>query len=134
MIKSQNSNVKRERRKSLFLREITALVQELSSQEPFVANLYVSKVDISDNSGICYIYMTSFKEPGQEMFDQALPILKLYKPSIRKAFAQRVQTRYAPDLVFVYDKGKEKERRITELLDKVQTELNDESSNDESSD
>lgn len=74
--------------------------------------------------------MSSFKEPGQEFFDQALLVLKLYKPSIRKAFAQRVQTRYAPDLVFVYDKGKEKERRITQLLDKVQNELNDDESSD----
>ncbi len=130
MIKSQNSSVKRERRKSLFFREITSIVQELSSQEPAVANLFVSKIDISPNSGICYIYMSSFKEPGQEFFDQALLVLKLYKPSIRKAFAQRVQTRYAPDLVFVYDKGKEKERRITQLLDKVQNELNDDESSD----
>jgi ribosome-binding factor A len=34
-----------------------------------------------------------------------------------------VQTRYAPELVFLYDKAKEKERRINDLLNKVQEDL-----------
>lgn len=125
MTKTQVSDVKRERRKSLFLREIVTLIQDLSTQEPAVAGVFVSKVDISPNSGICYVYFSTFKEPGDEIFEQALAVLKLYKPSLRKAFASRVQTRYAPELTFVYDKAKEKERRITELLDKVQQELYD---------
>ncbi len=123
MIKSKVSDIKRERRKSLFLREISSILQDLAGQEPAVAEVYVSNVDISPNSGICYIYFATFKEPGQDLFDQALKVLKLYRPSLRKSFAQRVRTRYAPDLIFVYDKGKEKERRINQLLDKVQDEF-----------
>lgn len=123
MTKTYASDVKRERRKSLFLREITSLVQELAIDEPAVANVYVSNIDMSANTGICYIYFSSYQEPGEEVFGKALELLKLYKPSMRKAFAGRVQTRYAPDLVFMFDKAKEKERRVNDLLNKVQDEL-----------
>lgn len=123
MTKTYASDVKRERRKSLFLREITTLVQKLAIDEPAIADVYVSNLDMSPNTGICYVYFSSYKEPGEEVFNNALEYLKLYKPSMRKAFAGRVQTRYAPDLVFVFDKAKEKERRVNDLLNKVQDEL-----------
>ncbi len=123
MTKSNVSDIKKERRKSLFLREMTLLIRELAERESVVGDIYVSHIDISPNSGVCYVYFSTFKEPGQEVFDNALQILKLYKPSLRKVFAQRVQTRYAPELVFLYDKAKEKERRINDLLNKVHEDL-----------
>ncbi|NDD54494.1 ribosome-binding factor A [bacterium] len=119
MSRSAAAEVKRERRKSLFLQEFSVLFQDLYRQEPAFADIFVSKVDLSNDTGVCYVYFSAFKEPGEEIFNKALHVLKLYKPSLRKAFAARVKTRYAPDLVFVYDKAKEKERRINDLLDKV---------------
>jgi ribosome-binding factor A len=121
MIKSSHvTDIKRERRKSFFFREMTALIRELAERESAVMDVFVSHVDISPNSGTCYVYFSSFKEPGEEVFRAVEPILRLYKPSLRTAFAKRVQTRYAPDLVFLYDKAKEKERRVNDLLNKVQ--------------
>jgi ribosome-binding factor A len=117
------SDIKKERRKSLFFREMTQLIRELAEKESAIADIFVSQVDISPNSGVCYIYFSTYKEPGEEVFTVALDTLKLYKPSLRSTFAKRVQTRYAPELVFLYDKAKEKERRINDLLNKVQTEL-----------
>jgi len=99
------------------------LIRELGEKEKPIADIFVSHVDISPNSGVCYIYFSTYKEPGEEIFRHALSVLTLYKPSLRKTFAHRVQTRYAPELVFIYDKGKEKERRVNELLDKVHEEL-----------
>lgn len=125
MIKSRVSDIKRERKKSVFFREMIDLVRELAEKEAAVAQVYVSHIDISSNSGVCYVYFATFKEPGQDIFDSALDVLKLYKPSLRKAFAQRIKTRYAPELIFLYDKAKEKERRINQLLDKVQDDLAD---------
>jgi len=124
MTRTRVAEVKRERRKALFLREMSTLIQELTQDEPASAGVYITHVDISPNSGIVYVYFATYKEPGEEIFKQALEVLKLYKPSIRKAFAQRIQTRYAPDLVFVYNKVKERERRVNELLDKVSQDLN----------
>jgi ribosome-binding factor A len=123
MTRSTASEVKRERRKSLFLREITAIFQDLVHEEPTVGQIYISNIDMSSDSGICFVLFSAFKEPGEEVFNSLLSILKLYKPSMRKAFAEKIQTRYAPDLVFVFDKVKEKERRINALLDKVTDEL-----------
>lgn len=119
MSRSSAAAVKRERRKSLFLQEFSSLFQEIYLEQPVFADIYVSKVDLSNDTGICYVYFATFKEPGEEVFLKALDVLKLYKPSLRKAFAGRIDTRYAPDLVFVFDKGKAQERRINELLDKV---------------
>jgi ribosome-binding factor A len=119
------SDIKKERRKSLFFREMTQLIRELAEKESIIAEIFVSQVDISPNSGVCYVYFSTYKEPGEEVFNKSLETLKLYKPSLRSGFAKRVQTRYAPELVFIYDKAKEKERRINDLLNKVQTELVD---------
>ena len=123
---SSVSDVKKERRKKDFFREVTDLIRLLARDEPAVAQVYVTHVEISPNSGICYVYFSTYQEPGEEIFNKALTLLKLYGPSLRKAFAQRVQKRYAPELVFVYDKAKEKERRVIELLDKVHDELTQE--------
>jgi ribosome-binding factor A len=123
MTRSYSSDIKRERKKSLFLREVTTIINELAQQEPAVAGVYVSTLELSANLGICYIYLSAYQDPGEEIFNKALAVLKLYKPSLRKAFASRVQTRYAPDLVFVYDKAKERERVVNNLLDKVRDQL-----------
>ena len=118
--------IKRERRKMLFMTELIPLIQEISTQEPSVAQVYVTHVDLSADGGVCYVYFSAFKEPGEEIFNVSLETLKLYKPSLRKAFVERIKMRYAPELVFLYDKTKEKERRINSLLDKVVQELGDE--------
>ncbi len=123
MTQSRTSDVKRERRKSLFLRELTSLVQSIAEEEKAVADVYVTQVDLSANSGICYVYFAAYKEPGHEVFLKALEVLKLYKPSIRKAIAGKIQARYTPDFVFLFDKAKEKERRVNQLLDYVQEDL-----------
>lgn len=125
MTQSRTSDVKRERRKSLFLREITSLIQSISRDEAAVADVYVTQVDLSENSGICYVYFASYKEPGHAVFLKALEVLKLYKPSIRSAIAGKIQSRYTPDFVFMFDKAKEKERRVNDLLNQVQDELSD---------
>jgi len=122
-------DVKKEKKKALYLREIAPLVQEISLQEPEVAKYYVSRVDLSADTGICYVFFSSFQqgvEQEQEKdFKKALDILKLYKPSMRKALAQSINARYTPELIFAYDVHKEKERRINDLLDRVQQELSE---------
>ena len=120
MFKSRVSDIKKERKKALFFRELVSLIQELGSKEKDVAEVFVSHVEISPNSGICYVYFSTYKEPGEEIFHKVFPTLMLYKASIRTAFAKRIQVRYVPELIFVYDKGKEKERRVNELLNKIQ--------------
>lgn len=123
MARSRVAEIKREKRKAFFFRELVTLFQELGEREKPLADLYVSNVEISESGGICYLYLSSYKEPGEEIFHNVFNLLLLYKGALRQAFSQRVQVRYTPEIIFEYDKAKEKERRINGLLDKVHEDL-----------
>ncbi|MBS1988441.1 ribosome-binding factor A [Candidatus Dependentiae bacterium] len=116
---STRSNIKQDKRKKLYLRELSVIVQALAAQEPAVAEVYVTRIEFSADTGICFVYFTSFVPDGLASYEKALEILKLYKGSMRKELARTINARYTPELVFVYDENKEKERRIHGLLDKV---------------
>lgn len=110
-------SIKREQKTSLFMREISTLIQQLSLDEPALIKIFVTRVKLTDDYSICYVYFSTYFSRAD--FDEALKILKLYKPSIRKALSSEISSRRTPDLVFLYDETKEKERKINELLDKV---------------
>lgn len=123
MLNPRFQEIKREKKKSLFLREIAALVQSLGGEDQTIAKVYVTRVDLSADTGICYVYFSTYGEFSEELFKDVLERLKLYKPSMRKAIARSIPGRYTPDLLFLYDKPKEKEFRINQLLDKASAEL-----------
>ncbi len=131
MFNPRLQKIKREQKKSLFLREITTLVQALGGDDKAVAQVYVTRLEFSADNGICYVYFTTFSEFSEELFKEVLERLKLYKPSMRKALAARIQSRYTPDLVFFYDQIKEKEYNINQLLDKVSEELREDAKKEE---
>ncbi len=54
-----------------------------------------------------------------EDFEEILEILKLYKPSLRKALSAEIKARYVPDLIFRFDKKFEKRQRIEKLLEEI---------------
>jgi len=116
-MKPRQSNVKREQKTALFLRKISSLIQSLSFDETKLSKIYVSKVELSKDYKICYVYFSTYTD--KKDFDEALEILKLYKPSLRKALAQVVIGKYTADLLFLYDESKEKERHMHKLLDKI---------------
>jgi len=123
MFNPRFQEIKREKKKSLFLREIASLVQSLGGEDKVVAQVYVTRVDLSADTGICYVYFSTYTEFSEELFKTVLERLKLYKPSMRKALAHTIPGRYTPDLLFLYDKPKEKEFRINQLLDKASEDL-----------
>lgn len=123
MSRSTLHDIKREKRKKLYLRELSVIIQALAQQESAVADVYITRVEFSADTGICFIYFSSFLADGKTTYEKALAVLKLYKGSIRKELAHSVNARYTPELVFEYDEKKEKERRINDLLDQVQEEL-----------
>jgi ribosome-binding factor A len=113
----KSSNRKREQKTSLFFHEISSLVQQLSLDELDLSKVFVTRVRLSNDYKICFVYFSTYTDKAE--FDKALKILKLYKPSLRRAMAQSVPGKYTADLVFLYDETKEKERKMNELLDKV---------------
>jgi len=115
--KAQLKDRKREQKTTLVYHALASILQTLSLDEPVLAKVYVTKVKMSSDYKICYVYLSTYGP--KEDFDEALEILKLYKPSMRKVLADQVGGRYTSDLVFRYDTAKEKERRVQELLDEV---------------
>jgi ribosome-binding factor A len=114
------SQRKREQKTALYLREISSLVQTLSLDEPVLQKVYVTRVELSKDYKVCYVYFSTYK--GRFDFDEALQVLKLYKSSLRKALASTITGKYVPELRFLYDETKEKERSLLDLLDKVKEE------------
>ena len=129
---SNVSQIKREQKSSLYLHEISSLIQTLSLDEPKLIKVFVTRVSLSKDYGICFVYFSTYTD--KTAFDEALEILKLYKPSLRKALSGRIVGRYTPNLVFLYDETKEKERKIEDLLDKVAQEedIKEQANKDES--
>ncbi|MFH1644260.1 MAG: 30S ribosome-binding factor RbfA [bacterium] len=124
MNRTRLSEIKREKKKALFLREVSSFIQKISQDEPVVLKVFVTRVELSADSGICYIYFAGFN--GKKDFDEALEILKLYKPSMRSVLAKSLKLRYAPDLVFRFDEKQEKVQKMEELLEKIHEELGEE--------
>lgn len=129
MHKSTTADVKRERKKSMYLRELSVFIDAIAEEQPAVREVYLSRLELSADGGICYLYFAAIapaeNQPAAalERFEEALEVLKLYRPSLRKALAQVIQARYTPDLMFLFDEKREKIDRINELLDQVQQEL-----------
>ncbi len=147
MNKERTSTIKREQKKTLLFKELSYLHQELAQDEPDIAHIYITRVDLSADTGICYVYFAEYPNTGihdekhdeqednaiknkaskksHELFEKALEVLKLYKPSIRKALAKAIKSRYVPDIVFLYDEKKDKTRKLDEILNQVSDELHD---------
>jgi ribosome-binding factor A len=128
MIKSKVSDIKREQRKSFYLRELSQLLYIVAQDVPFLLSVFLTRVDLSADGGICYLYFSASPTPEldtpEKVFELALPKLKLYKPSLRTALAKSSSKRYVPDLFFLFDEKKEKVDKMNELLNKVQEDLN----------
>lgn len=116
-------SVKHEQRKSFLLREVSSLIQKIAADEPSIAVIFVNRVELSADSGICYVYFATFTD--KKAFDDAFELLKMYKPSMRHALSKQMHGRYVPNLVFLYDETKEKERRMNVLLNQIADESKD---------
>jgi ribosome-binding factor A len=116
---SSVSQVKRAQKESLFFREISQLFLQASLDDNRLQGLYVNRVQLSPDKGHCTIFF--YTALGEEYFNTVLSVLTLYKPSLRKALAQTIASRYTPELVFKFDKQFEKQQRLEALIEDVRT-------------
>lgn len=123
MVSSNLHEIKRERKRSLFFREITKIINLIAEEEDIVAKIYVTRVDFAADFSVCYVYMTMHQDFSEDIFNKAVEVLKSYTSSIRKELARRLNPRYTPDIIFLHDKLQEKKHRIDALLDKVRKDL-----------
>ncbi|MFC1854734.1 ribosome-binding factor A [Candidatus Dependentiae bacterium] len=113
-------NIKRAQKQSYILHEITPLLSELLSNDNALSKLFVSKVELSPDGGMCHIFFSTFS--SKEDYTNASEALMLYKPSVRKALATILNSKYTPDVRFHYDAGKDKERHMNKIFEKISDE------------
>src|SRR5581483_1434358 len=116
----QSKDIRRAQKESLLLKELSTLFLQLTMDDPKLANLSVHYVKLSPDGSMCSVFF--YSSLGKEHFQEVLPTLILYKPSLRKALAYAIQSRYTPDLLFKFDKQFEKQSRIEEIFAKLKEE------------
>ena len=113
-------HIKKSQRESLLLQTIAQLFQQTALDEPALRSIFVNRVELSPDKGCCTVYF--YCHEGKDEFLKALEFLKLYKPSLRKALAHNLKSRYTPELVFRFDEQFEKTERIEQLFEKIKAE------------
>jgi ribosome-binding factor A len=116
---SRISDIKRSQKESLYHRIISSLFLSVTRDCPELAGLFINRIELSANKSNCFIY---FGAENEDVFKEKLETLKLYKPSIRKALGDEIQTRYVPQLTFRFDKKLKKQREIEDLMNKLKDE------------
>jgi ribosome-binding factor A len=132
----KSSAIKREQKKSFLLREISRLIYEVGQEESVVRDVFVTRVDLSADTGICYVYFSTaaIGTSNEEVWDKALEKLKLYKPSMRSKLSKSMHSRYTPDLLFLFDEKQEKIQHLNSLLDQVHQEFGEKNEKEEEED
>lgn len=114
---SKVSLIKREKRKSLILREVAIALSKISQDEPELVSVHPTRVEFSPRDGLCLIFFSSID--GEEGFNKALEVLKHYKSAMRTVLAKALQGHGIPEIVFKYDKDLEEQERLEKILDEL---------------
>jgi ribosome-binding factor A len=117
MVYHQSSAIKRAQKESQLRQELSKLLLQLILDDHRLQGLFVNRVKLSPDKSICTVFFYTID--GREKFEEQLGALILYKPSIRKAIAHIIPSKYVPEFVFKFDDQFEKQKRIDELLDKI---------------
>jgi len=117
---TRQQEIKRAQRESYYFREISNLFLQITIDEPRLVGLHINKVALSSDGGTCTVLFLA--ESGKQEFEEKLPTLILYKPSMRSALAKMSHGRYTPNLIFRYDEGYEKVEKINRLIDTLKKE------------
>lgn len=116
----QQQEIRKAQKESYFFREISHLLLQITIDEPRLSGLYINKISLSSDGGTCVVLFLA--HTGRAEFEEKLPLLVLYKPSMRSALAKTSHGRYTPNLIFRYDEDQEKADRINRLIDKLKDE------------
>ena len=113
----RTSAIKRSQKESALFRLISQLIHQATLDQPELHNLVITRVELSPGKTLCDVYF--YTAEGVEAFNKALETLKLLKPSLRKAIADEMQSRYTVELKFRFDAQFEKKERIDRILDAI---------------
>lgn len=120
MNQRRKSDIKHAQRESFFLREVSNFFMRIAQDEPRLSTLYIEHVQLSADGSRCIFYFHSAK--GKQEFEELLPLLILYKPSMRASLAKIVSRKYVPQLVFAYAEHVDKQRKVDALIESLKKE------------
>jgi ribosome-binding factor A len=116
----KDTTVRRAQKESLFLRTISQLFLQAAQDNPELADLYPNRVHFATDTSMCTVFFIT--PHGKEFFEKKLPLLKLYKPSLRAAVAKEIKMRRTPDFIFRYDDKFAKQQEVESLLESLKKE------------
>jgi len=117
---NRTKDLKRAQKESLLKKEFSKLFLSIKQDDPSFEEIFINKIKLSSDKSVIHVFF--FTHKGQDFFKEKLPRLILYKPSMRKALSQLIQSRYTPEIIFKYDTTFEKQCKIEALLDKIKEE------------
>lgn len=120
---SVNPNIKRAQKESLLFKEISILFNQVLIDDARIKDIFINRVKLSQDKSSCSVYF--YTEKGKDYFNSILEVLTLYKPSLRKALADKINSRRVPDIIFKFDENFEKQFRIESLIEKIKKENKD---------
>lgn len=120
MNNKQLPHIKKSQKEALLMKELSQLFLEISLDDSRLLGVTITHVELSHNKSVCNIYF--YIPGGLEAFEPIKSTLILYKPSMRKALAQRVPSRHVPDIVFKYDEKFEKQMKLENIFNQLDIE------------
>lgn len=112
--------IKKSQKESLIKRKVSELLVQAAMDYPQLHGLAVTRVALSASNQFASIFL--YSPNGVEEFNQKLPFLKLFAPSLRKALSRELSGRYTPEIKFWYDSAEEKQQAVERLLDQIKNE------------
>lgn len=114
------SEVKHAQKESFLAREISQFLIRIIQDDQRLQGLYVNRVRLSPDKGTCLVYIHT--SGGPDDFENKFQYLVAYKPSIRASLSKVLQTRYTPQIKFLYDAAVDKTRHVDDLIEKLKQE------------
>lgn len=120
MTQRRQSEIKHAQRESFLLREVSNFFIQIAQDEPRLGSIYIEQAKLSADGSRCTFYFYSVK--GKEEFDEVLPLLILYKPSMRASLAKIKSGKYVPQLIFAYAEHVDQQRKVNDIIENLKKE------------
>lgn len=112
--------IKRAQKAALFFKEISELFYQAARDNKDLKDLYPNRVKFSADMGICTVLF--YSPHGKSYFEEKIPVLILFKPSLRGAIARRIPMRRVPEFIFQYDDEFEEQQKLDAVIEKLKVE------------
>jgi ribosome-binding factor A len=115
------SSIKHAQKESFLLREISSAFLRIAMDDSRLQGLFINRVQLSPDRGRAFVFFHVLSG-GKEAFEEKFPVLVLYKPSLRSAVAKAMESRYTPEITFMYDAAFDKQQKVDDLIEKLKDE------------